>query len=323
MPGFSLTLLLLPGESDANAPDTNLLLSLLDEPAAVPGWKWTAGTAPSDSIITPQATAAATTRGDSARLKASSPQEFLAAIQRATDALIREEPEITRMDNIAGDGDCGLTLKSGAECTCTRSWRQDHAAHALPSLLSVLSRPGRRQERQDHARQCRRLHGRDLQSRRGANGRHKRRHLLVSAPSTPSGTPASSDYHHTSIFFSALAQSLQANAPSGGGVVDGALWSTSLTGALERLYTYTRARPPSRTLVDPLEAFVTTLAHTHADLGAAAKAAADAAVATRDLAAKAGRSAYVEGDRLRQEQVPDPGAWGVKAIVEGLLGARS
>ena len=50
-------------------------------------------------------------------------------------------------------------------------------------------------------------------------------------------------------------------------------------------------------------------------------AAADAALATRDLEAKAGRSAYVEGDRLRQEKVPDPGAWGVKAIVEGLLGA--
>ena len=50
------------------------------------------------------------------------------------------------------------------------------------------------------------------------------------------------------------------------------------------------------------------------------QAAGDAALKTRDLEAKAGRSAYVEGDRLRQEKVPDPGAWGVKAIVEGLLG---
>ena len=50
-----------------------------------------------------------------------------------------------------------------------------------------------------------------------------------------------------------------------------------------------------------------------------AKAAAAAALNTRDLAAKAGRSAYVEGDRLRTERIPDPGAWGVKTILEALL----
>ena len=125
MPGFSLTLLLLPGEGDANAPKTDVLLSLLDEPAAVPGWKWTAGTVPSDSIITPEAAVAATTRENLAPLKASNPQEFISAIQRATDALIKEEPEITRMDNIAGDGDCGLTLKSGAECaSCSANFTE-------------------------------------------------------------------------------------------------------------------------------------------------------------------------------------------------------
>ncbi|KIP08807.1 hypothetical protein PHLGIDRAFT_116937, partial [Phlebiopsis gigantea 11061_1 CR5-6] len=50
MPGFSLTLLLLPAAADANAPDAQLLLALLDEPAAVPGWKWTVGAAPGASI---------------------------------------------------------------------------------------------------------------------------------------------------------------------------------------------------------------------------------------------------------------------------------
>lgn len=116
MPGFSLTLLLLPGASDANAPDASLLLSLLDEPAAVPGWKWTVGNSPSDSIITPQAAAAAAADETSARLKAPDAKVFTDAIERACAGLIKEEPEITRMDNIAGDGDCGLTLKSGAEC---------------------------------------------------------------------------------------------------------------------------------------------------------------------------------------------------------------
>lgn len=97
------------------------------------------------------------------------------------------------------------------------------------------------------------------------------------------------------------------------------VWSKALTSALKRLYTYTRARPPSRTLVDPLQAFIETLASSPSDFAAAVKAAGDAAQKTSELEAKAGRSAYVEGDRLKQEKVPDPGAWGVKAILEGLL----
>ena len=52
----------------------------------------------------------------SAKLRAADPAAFDAAVARACRALADAEPEITRMDNIAGDGDCGLTLKSGAEC---------------------------------------------------------------------------------------------------------------------------------------------------------------------------------------------------------------
>ena len=92
----------------------------------------------------------------------------------------------------------------------------------------------------------------------------------------------------------------------------------SLTSALAKLYTYTRARPPSRTLVDPLDAFVTTLSSSK-NFAAAVKAASDAALNTRDLEAKAGRSAYVEGDRLKTERVPDPGAWGVRTILNAFL----
>jgi dihydroxyacetone kinase len=39
---------------------------------------------------------------------------YLAAIRRACEAAVAAEPELTEMDRIAGDGDCGLTLKSGA-----------------------------------------------------------------------------------------------------------------------------------------------------------------------------------------------------------------
>lgn len=62
------------------------------------------------------------------------------------------------------------------------------------------------------------------------------------------------------IFFSALAQGLQAAAATGKtDVVTQEAWAQALASALRNLYTYTRARPPSRTLVDPLAAFVDTL----------------------------------------------------------------
>ena len=96
-------------------------------------------------------------------------------------------------------------------------------------------------------------------------------------------------------------------------------WGQALNSALTKLYTYTRARPPSRTLVDPLSAFVETFLSSGYKFSTASKAAGDAAVATKDFKATAGRSAYVEGDRLKNEQVPDPGAWGVKTILENLV----
>ena len=40
---------------------------------------------------------------------------FISAIESALKSVISAEPEITRYDTIAGDGDAGLTLKAGAE----------------------------------------------------------------------------------------------------------------------------------------------------------------------------------------------------------------
>lgn len=96
-------------------------------------------------------------------------------------------------------------------------------------------------------------------------------------------------------------------------------WSHAVSLARERLYTYTRARPPSRTLIDPLAAFVDAFSEYPSNLRAAVKKAAEAAEATQDIEARVGRSAYVDAERLKQERVPDPGAWGVKVILEALV----
>lgn len=112
------------------------------------------------------------------------------------------------------------------------------------------------------------------------------------------------------IYFAALAQHLQ-NATASADITPQD-WADALSAALARLYTYTRARPPSRTLVDPLAAFTEAWSKDNSNLDAAVHAASEAAEKTKDLEAMAGRSAYVEGERLRAEQVADPGAWGVK-----------
>jgi dihydroxyacetone kinase len=106
--------------------------------------------------------------------------------------------------------------------------------------------------------------------------------------------------------------------------------------ALNQLYRYTRARPPSRTLVDPLASFVGTLAYDPADLDKAFEAAKEAAEATQFLDAKIGRAAYVGEDRVKEAEVPEcvrrrcgmwrradegehsAGAWGVHRLLEGV-----
>ena len=120
-----------------------------------------------------------------------------------------------------------------------------------------------------------------------------------------------------SIFFSALAQGLYESCLPNSKLADRAIWSTALSSALSRLYTYTRARPPSRTLVDPLDAFISTLEQDQASYQDAVHKAGEAAEATKYLAAKAGRAAYVEAGKVKG--VADPGAKGVQVILEALF----
>lgn len=112
MPGFSITLLLLPSPDDAKAPSASKILTLLDEHPLVPGWRWSSNSLPQPT--TEQFITTAEGRTDKApplQLKSLDPEEFSSSVERAAKALIAREPEITRMDTIAGDGDCGLTLK--------------------------------------------------------------------------------------------------------------------------------------------------------------------------------------------------------------------
>uniref|UniRef100_A0A8H8CIP2 Dihydroxyacetone kinase n=1 Tax=Psilocybe cubensis TaxID=181762 RepID=A0A8H8CIP2_PSICU len=276
MPGFSISLLLLPSKEEVKAPSKDLILSLLDDKSETPGWKWSSPIAPlaQEKQLAPAQQITAN-KANIKHVSVPDPAAFIESIKRAAEALIEAEPEITRMDSIAGDGDCGLTLKAGAE-----------------GVLSKIS--------------AGKISGDDL----------VRSIISIAQVSEESMGGTSGALY--SIFFSALAQGLQAEGPETGKMTPDA-WGQALSFALAKLYTYTRARPPSRTLVDPLAAFVETFSSTNNNYADSMNAAIKAAEATRNLEAKAGRSAYVEGDRLIAEKVADPGAWGVKTILENLV----
>ena len=120
---------------------------------------------------------------------------------------------------------------------------------------------------------------------------------------------------YSSIWFNALASGIsKTNEPC----ATSAVWAAGLSYALAVLWTYTPARRPSRTLIDPLSAFTDTFADS-LDLMAAVSEATEAMEQTKNLQAKAGRAAYIEQKELAKAQVPDPGACGVVKILEGLL----
>jgi hypothetical protein len=110
------------------------------------------------------------------------------------------------------------------------------------------------------------------------------------------------------IFLSSLAQNLW-DAPN---------FPTALQMSLDHLLKYTRARLGDRTCLDCLIPFVETLKRTKNS----AMALADAQKGvqrTRELEAKLGRSSYLDESATRD--VPDPGAYGLCMLLEGMVGA--
>lgn len=96
------------------------------------------------------------------------------------------------------------------------------------------------------------------------------------------------------------------------------LIAEALHGALyEGLFKYTKARVGGRTLVDTLQPFVDSLTKS-GDLKKAVTEARGKCEATAHLGAKFGRASYVNESEFEGEGgVPDPGAVGLLAIIEG------
>ncbi|TQN65966.1 Dihydroxyacetone kinase 1 [Colletotrichum shisoi] len=120
-----------------------------------------------------------------------------------------------------------------------------------------------------------------------------------------------------SIFFAALASELR---KAGAGRLGLAAWARVAAGALDTLQQATPARQGDRTLIDALEPFVRTLGSS-GSVKEAVEAARKGVDATKGMAASLGRAVYVEESAWGK--VPDPGAEGVLAILEGLEAATS
>jgi triose/dihydroxyacetone kinase / FAD-AMP lyase (cyclizing) len=110
--GFSISLL--------NVTDNEFkhtLLQLLDAQSQCIGWSMPLNSttwsrvAPSTS---PQKNNPTKTTSQSSSLKCDI-ADVQSRLERGLDAVIAAEPEITRYDDIVGDGDCGTTMKRGAE----------------------------------------------------------------------------------------------------------------------------------------------------------------------------------------------------------------
>lgn len=142
MPGFSITLLLLPEEQHTS----DLILSLLDEPAETPGWKWSSRVPPAGLVFSSQISSTVSATDKSMPLlKAPDPSAFVSAIERACNAIIQAEPEITRMDTVAGDGDCGLTLKGGATAVLQNIKEGKVSGEDIVSSLIAISEVAEKQ----------------------------------------------------------------------------------------------------------------------------------------------------------------------------------
>lgn len=88
--------------------------------------------------------------------------------------------------------------------------------------------------------------------------------------------------------------------------------------ALQALSSYTPARPGDRTLVDALNPFCVALDSGHS-FAIAVEEAVKGAESTRNMTPRLGRAVYIGFDTdLGKDLPPDPGAWGLKAVFEGL-----
>ncbi|KIJ67438.1 hypothetical protein HYDPIDRAFT_173958 [Hydnomerulius pinastri MD-312] len=213
-------------------------------------------------------------------------EEVVRGVRGACESVFRAEAEMTRFDTVVGDGDCGETFVGGGRAIIAALEARTLDPGSMPPAVFV-SKAGEILE--------------------GSMG----------------GTIGAL----FAIFFTAWSIALR-SPPSSSPA------HSPLNEALLALGKHTPARPGDRTVVDALFPLCSSVSapqapdkgDTRALLDTALVATKKGAESTRGMRARLGRASYVtSGEDGEGEGVPpDPGAWGVAAMVEGFVeGVRS
>lgn len=272
-PGFSITLLNL-NKAATETYTKEDVLGFLDAPTNAPGWKPKIYSDEQWQKPEPEIKELPVAHAEYPKLDAKvDGAAFGELLKRAMELLISKEPEITKYDTQVGDGDCGETLKNGAEAILKALSSDKQFKENLNDLVATVS-------------------------------------AITEIVEDKMGGTSGGIY---AIFLTSFAKNLQ-QAKS----IDVKLVSKALSDALyEGLFKYTKARKGGRTLVDTLQPFVDTLVET-GDVDKLVKAAKESCDNTAKLQAKFGRASYVNEEEFAGG-VPDPGAVGLLAIIQGFL----
>ncbi|KAA1469230.1 DAK1/DegV-like protein [Dentipellis sp. KUC8613] len=308
-PGFSLSLLNLSsvrrslGQTPTGGPDDSIdLLALLDAPTQASAWSGVRSDWPETArdvereeaeaehklrSLRPSADQAAGVGDVLSVQKASywrdtdiSVGMIEAGIRAACARVLELEGEMTAYDTIVGDGDCGETFAAGAKAVIKALDDGDIDIKTL-----------------DPAGLMRKL-GEILEDSMG-------------------GTIGAL----LAIFFTSLSTVVPSD-PSGS-------WHDAPARALTALSAHTPARPGDRTIVDALSPFCAYLSaegpgkpDVSGAMSEAVRQAKEGAENTKGMKARLGRAVYVgsgeQGGQSEDSLPPDPGAWGVAAVLEGL-----
>lgn len=305
-PGFSLTLLHAT-RADAQFSKTNSykcsVIDLFDAPATAPGWsvvpynrhslvnKSSSDSKPEKPIIPVICSKSGITETD--------PKRFSKILESGMAVVEKAEPQITKYDTVAGDGDCGETLVSG-----------------VTALRKALEKPVLQAPTRDD---------KIVSGNEGAIRMYDSVDAILDIAEIVQDSMGGTSGGLYALFLTSLAKSLNhtnsvSEKPEKSLSVD--LFAKALPRALESLGGYTNARVGDRTLMDALIPFVETLEKTK-DLEKAVEAVQKGAESTRKLEAKFGRASYVAQEELDQFQkeggLPDPGAIGLASLLKGFL----
>ncbi|KAJ9079900.1 hypothetical protein DSO57_1030707 [Entomophthora muscae] len=287
MHGISVTCLTLPRDESAS----QAWLDALASPTSLPSWNGASIATAHDlkRLKDARANRKPLQEDESSReriakaIKDPSSSYVCYIITQGCKHLLQSIPDITRYDEIAGDGDCGHTMESAAK-----------------AIIALLHQEGPRPE--FAVPDCETL----SQIMFG----------MIDALDRSMGGTSGALFRILILGLTKGVLACKARPDSFES------WKSILKSGIDTLYHHTAARVGDRTLVDSIGTFIDVCERETGAvkqvLDKALQEADTQTEKTRKLPPRFGRSSYIETQRLIEANVPDPGALAVSALLRGL-----